>query len=566
MKHSSLWIILQRMRAPFLVLILTYTISIIGLLIIDGVDNEGKPYHMSIFDAFYFMTYTATTIGFGESPFPFVYAQRIWVSISIYFSVIGWLYSIGTLITLLQDKLFLQEVAKTKFQRKVKYLKEKYLIILGYNAITSEIIKKANEYGLRSIVIEKDEQKREKLLLENFTPPVYCLNADVHNPEALEMAGIKSIYCKAIISLFQNDALNLRIALTSKVLNPNITMAIKSTTKNQTENLADLGVQIIENPFEIIAEQMNMAINAPHSLRLVRWMYGLCHLFDPLRTLPKGKYIICGYGRMGQSIYETLKQNNFDIAFVEIDSKKAHQLEPFERSMIHVGDGDDKAILRKLGINESVAIIAGTDDDTTNLSILATAKKLNPNIITIARENEMEDFSIFENSNIHTIFIPSKTLINKTVNAIMNPALDLFIKNIALLGEENVISLTKKLLEIDLYPTIFTLKINEIQAPILYENLGEKSITLSLLKTSLKNRKSINNLIPLMRLRQKNILFLPDWESPLLRDDLFLFAGDKNAQDHLEYIVNNIHEFHYAFYGEEKSFFLPFLKKYSNKR
>ncbi|MDD3342087.1 MAG: NAD-binding protein [Sulfurospirillaceae bacterium] len=566
MKHSSLWIVLQRMRAPFLVLIVTYTISIVGLLVIDGVDNNGNIYHMSIFDAFYFISYTATTIGFGESPFTFTYAQRIWVSISIYFSVIGWLYSIGTIITLLQDKLFLQEVEKAKFLRHIKYLKEKYLLILGYNAITSEIIKKANENGLRAVVIEKDEQKREKLLLENFTPPVYCLNEDVHNPKALEMAGIKSIYCKAIISLFQNDALNLRIALTSKVLNPNITMAIKSTTKNQTENLEDLGVQIIENPFEIIAEQINLAINAPHSLRLIRWIYGLCNLYDPLRTLPKGKYIVCGYGRMGESIYETLKENQFEIAFIEIDSTKAKRLSLSEGNSIHIGDGDDKAMLTGLGIKECVAIIAGTDDDTTNLSILSTAKKLNPNIITIARENEIEDFSIFENSSIHTIFIPAKTLINKTVNAIMNPVVDIFIKNITAFGEQNVIAITKKLLEIDLHPILFTLKVDEIQAPVLLEHLFNEQIPLSLLKTSLKNRKGSNNLIALMRIRQKEIDFLPHWESPIQQHDLFLFAGDENAQDHLEYIVSNIHEFYYAFYGQEKSFLAPFLKKAPQKQ
>ena len=551
---------MQRMRAPFLVLIVTYTISIIGLLIIDGVDNNGKVYHMSIFDAFYFVSYTATTIGFGESPFTFTYAQRIWVSISIYFSVIGWLYSIGTIITLLQDKLFLQEVGKAQFRRHIKYLKKKYLLILGYNAITSEIIKKANEYDLRAVVIENDEHKREKLLLENFTPPVYCLNEDVHNPKALEMAGIKSIYCKAIISLFQNDALNLRIALTSKVLNPNITMAIKSTTKNQSENLEDAGVQIIENPFEIIAEQINMAINTPYSLRLVRWIYGLCNLYDPLRTLPKGKYIVCGYGRMGQSIYETLKENHFEIAFIEIDSTKAKQLSPLEGSSIHIGDGDDKTMLMELGIDTCVAIIAGTDDDTTNLSILSTAKKLNPDIITIARQNEMEDFSIFENSNIHTVFIPAKTLINKTVNAIMNPVVDIFIKNIVALGEHNVITLTKQLLEIDLRPILFTLKIDEEQAPVLFEHLTKETITQALLKTSLKNRKSTNNLIALMRIRNKEIAFLPDWDSPLEKNDLFLFAGDENAQDHLEYIINNIHEFHYALHGREKSFLAPFFK------
>ena len=559
--HSSLWLILQRMRTPFLVIILTYTISIIGLLLIDGMDNEGKPYHLTIFDAFYFISYTATTIGFGETPFAFTYPQRIWVSMSIFFTVTGWFYSIGTLIALLQNKLFLEEFERAKFARKVAYLKEKYIIFLGYNTITSEIIKKANEYGLRAVVVEKEEQKRDHLLLENFTPPVFCLNADAYNPEALELAGIKSPYCRAIVSLFENDALNLRIALTSKVLNPTITMAIKSTTKNQTENLLDVGVQIIENPFEIIANQIHMAINTPHVLRLARWIYGICNLYDPLLTLPRGKYLVCGYGRMGKSLLEVLQHDGIEIVFAEIDQQKTHHFPVDDQHMIYIGDGDDKEMLKSLGIEQCVAIIAGTNDDTTNLSILSTAKKLHPKIITIARENELEDFSIFESSNIDTIFIPAKVLINKTVNAILNPALDLFIKNITNLGEERVIALTKHLINIDSHPLLFTLKIDEAQAPMLSQNIHALTLKLSLLKTSLKNRTFDNNLIPLMRLRNKVVEMLPDWESSLEKNDLFLFAGDANAQDHLEYIANNFYEFHYAYYGEEKSYFNKFWAK-----
>lgn len=147
MKNSSLWIILQRMRTPFLVIVITYTISIIGLLVIPGTDNNGNIYYMSIFDAFYFITYTATTIGFGETPYAFTYPQRMWVSFSIYFNVLGWFYSIGSLVALLQDKLFIQELAKNRFKRQINNLKEKYILVLGYNLITSEIIKKAIDSG-----------------------------------------------------------------------------------------------------------------------------------------------------------------------------------------------------------------------------------------------------------------------------------------------------------------------------------------------------------------------------------------------------------------------------------
>ncbi len=192
MKNSSLFIVLQRMRKPVLVLIITYTIAIIGLLIIDGVDNEGKPYQMTIFDAFYFVTYTATTIGFGETPYTFTYAQRMWVSASIYITVLGWFYAVGTLVSLLQDKLFIREIKRTKFKKQVSSIKEKFIIILGYNQITNEIVNRAIEQGIRAVIIEKDETKANEAILENYTPTVPVLVADAHSAWAIEHAGIKS--------------------------------------------------------------------------------------------------------------------------------------------------------------------------------------------------------------------------------------------------------------------------------------------------------------------------------------------------------------------------------------
>ena len=100
MRNNTFFIILLKMRAPFLVIIITYTIAIIGLVIIEGVDSSGNPYRMSIFDAFYFVSYTATTIGFGENPTVFTYPQRIWVTFTIYLTVLGWLYGIGSLVSL----------------------------------------------------------------------------------------------------------------------------------------------------------------------------------------------------------------------------------------------------------------------------------------------------------------------------------------------------------------------------------------------------------------------------------------------------------------------------------
>ena len=80
-----------------------FAVSVLGLTLIPGRTPAGRPYQMSFFDAFYFMSYTATTIGFGELPVPVHRRQRMWVTLSIYLTVIGWAYAIGSLLTLLQD-------------------------------------------------------------------------------------------------------------------------------------------------------------------------------------------------------------------------------------------------------------------------------------------------------------------------------------------------------------------------------------------------------------------------------------------------------------------------------
>lgn len=555
MKNSSLFIILQRMRKPFLVIVITYTIAMVGLLLINGVDDKGQPYHMTIFDAFYFVTYTATTIGFGETPYAFTYPQKLWVTFSIYLTVLGWFYGIGSLVSLLQDKLFLREMEKARFRRQVKGVREKFIIILGYNQITNEIINRALDQGIRAVVIEKDENRANELILENYTPTVPVLVADAFTPNSLIEAGLQKYNCKGLVSIFDDDSLNLRIALTSKLLNSHVRLAVKSTTINHSENLKDLDVEIIANPFFIISNEIAMALNAPNLLKLEKWIYKIDDLNAKLPSFPKGKYIVCGYGRMGQHIYNTLKLSDVEAEFVELDQLKVNKFNTSDSLKITYGNADDKDILLNVGILDAVAIISATNDDTTNLSILATAKKLNPKIMTIARENEMDDFSIFKNAKVDHVFMPSRILINKTTNALISPLSDKFIRVLFSQDDTWGAKLVRNLIQtIDEAPLLFELRIDNKKAPQIYETLKEeKEVFLEIFNRSLYNREQKNNIIPLLILREEESILLPSLDLSLKEGDEILFACDENARDDIEYIAENFYEFYYAYTGQERS-------------
>ncbi len=554
MRNSSLFIILQKMRKPFLVIIVTYTISIIGFLFIGGKDSSGNYYQMTLFDAFYFVSYTATTIGFGEIPYAFTYPQRIWVTISTFLTVLGWFYSIGTLVSLLQDKLFLQELERARFLKQIKNLNEKFIIILGYNQITRKIIIKAIEQGIRAVVIEKDSLKIEKLVLENFTPTVPVLFSESFTVRVLESAGLKKRNCKAIVSLFDDDAINLKITLIAKTLNKSVKVAVKSTTINQTENLRDLDAQIIVNPFSIISSEIKMALTAPNLFKLEKWLYKIDNLNANLPTFPKGLYVICGYGRMGAKIFEKLDKNNVEVKFIEINKERNKQLSKDERNYVIFGDADDRELLEDIGIKNAVVIIAATNDDTTNLSILATARKLNPDIITMARENDLADDFLFRSAKVNHIFTPSKILVNKITNALMNPLCDEFLKLIIKENNEWATKLVIRLIkEIDENPLIMAIEINLENTPEIYKHLSEKNIlNLKILSTSLHNNSQSNNIVPLLLQRENDIMLLPSWEIEIKIGDKILLACDEHAKNDIEYICQNTYEFYYALTGKEK--------------
>ena len=559
MNEGSLWIVLQKMRLPFVVILVTYTVAMIGLIVIPGEDINGNVYHMSIFDAFYFVTYTATTIGFGELPFAFTYYQKIWISASIYFLVLGWFYSIGTLVSLFGDKLFLSEIAIAKFQRSVRNIEDDFVIILGYNETTREIIRRMLSWDMRVVVIEINQERANYLQLEGFMPSVPILVKDAHNPIALEDAGIKLQNCKGIISIFEDNALNLRITLSAKLLNPKVNIVAKSTTPEETENLIDAGANIVDNPFSIIACQLQMSLNAPSLYKIENWLYKMDTLESKTFSLPRTNIIICGYGRLGSNIAAMFMKNNIHPTIIESREARVKAADYAGiKNVIH-GNADDHYYLDTANAHEAELIIIVTHDDTINLSILSTVKKINPKALIVARENEITDFSIFSRAKIDRLYIPARILIQKTTSALSYPLSDRFIgilpsKDEAW-GHQLLASLIQK---IGIDPVVHELNITKDDAYEIHQYLKntKNSISLETLKLSRRDRKQKNNLFTLLILRDEEEILLPSDDTQIQIDDKILFACDENAIDDIEYIANNAYEFDYIISGKEKKFFL----------
>ncbi|MBU1669169.1 NAD-binding protein [bacterium] len=551
MSDNALWIILQRLRKPIIVIIVTYAISILGMVLIDGMDDQGNVYHLTFFDAFYFISYTASTIGFGETPYTFTYEQRLWVLICIYLTVIGWFYGIGALVSIISDKTLKSELMKSQFRKRVKMLKSDFIIILGYNHVHSQVIRKLVNVGLNVVLIDNSEENIHGFLLEDFSKSVPVMVGNALLTETLEDAGIHQTNCKAIVAHFFEEEKNLRIAILTKFLNPNVTMITKATWKDTINSLLDTDIAKVENPFEIFAKRIDIALTSPHILILENWIYKNADLADEASFLPQGKYIICGYGRLGKAIQE--KFDKHGIEYVIIDEHLMGTREMIENKTFIRANADDKEILLQAGIERAVGLVAGTQNDIDNISILLTAKKLNPNIYVIARENTMKEVSIFEATKSDWLFIIERILINKTALQLAHPLKHAFLKKTLYQDEawgRALVNFLKSQLGDN--PKLMKLSIDEESAYALYHEIERgELVNIDVLLRSLEDWNNNHKAIALLLKRNGKEVLLPQNEVLQLNDEI-LFACDEESAEEIELIASNMYELHYVCSGKEK--------------
>ncbi len=552
MKNNALWIILQRFRIPLIVIIVTYSIAILGMVLIPGMDDQGNVYHLTFFDAFYFISYTASTIGFGETPYTFTYEQRLWVLVCIYLTVIGWFYTIGALVSILSDKTLKQELMRGQFRRRVQGLRSDFIIILGYNYVNSQVIRKLINAGLNVVVIDKSEDKINGFLLEDYSKSVPVLVGNALLTETLENAGIYKSNCQAVVAHFYKEDKNLRIAILTKFLNPNIKVITKATLRDTMTSLIDTDIAKVENPFEIFAKRFDLALSSPHILVLENWIYKNSDLTDEAIFLPQGRYIICGYGRLGKVLKAKLDKHDLDYVIIE-EKLRGDPKMVAEGRYIRT-NADDKDVLLEAGIESASVLVAGTHNDIDNISILLTARKLNPDIYVIARENTMKEVSVFEAAKANWLFMIEKILINKTSLQLAQPLKHCFLKKILYQNEAWASSLVHLLTtQLGDNPKLLNLTITKQRAYAIYHAIEEgKTITIDDLLKSLQDWTTYHKAIPLLLKRGKEEFLLPSNEVLQLGDQI-LFACDEESREEIELIASNIYDLHYVCSGEEKN-------------
>ena len=543
-----LFLFFRRMRAPLLVLITAYALSIAGLVLIPGTDQQGQPWHFDFFHAFYFVSFMGSTIGFGEIPYEFNTLQRMWTTISLYVCVISWLYAIGKILTLLQDPAFRRIVSEQRFTQQVRRLKTPFYLVCGYGETGSLLINALNQRNLQSVVIDDDLERVNQLTLDCYTLDVPSLCCDGREVRYLREAGLEQPNCQAVLALTSNEDVNVKIAITSKLLKPQLTVICRANTQSTAANLGSFNTDYIINPFRIFADHLAMALRTPSVHLLYQWLITVADtpLPKPVRP-PRGVWIICGFGRFGREVHRYLDYEGIQTVVIEPDAKQAPP-------GAIIGRGTEAVTLREAGIDKAVGLVAGADQDINNLSIVMTAKDLKPDLYIVARQNRRANDAVFKAASIDLIMESSRILVWRILPLLTVPLLSRFLLEVRHHNEMWAQQLLHDIrgLCAGRTPHIWALTINDEQAPTLTAALAQgANIRLVHLLSKPHAREQRLACIALMLLRNGEEILLPAVEEPLLLGDQLLFCMAKGVRQGMQSVLYDSNLLAYVMTGEE---------------
>ena len=542
---------LRRLRAPFVTLISVYAIAIFGLVLMPGVDPQGNVWHLSLFDAFYVMSYTATTIGFGEVPHPFSYAQRLWMTVSIYITVIGWAYTLGSIFALTRHAAFRIALGRYRFEARVRRMTDAFYVVCGYGQSGRRLVAAFDEIGFATVVLELDPDRARAHLVRDTRQPSALLIADARTPDVLESAGVKMPNCAGLVALTRDDEVNQAIAIGARVLARELPVLARVKSPGARETLEAIGNVTVVNPFETFAFNFGLALAQPDTLRLEDWLSGVPGAKPPPRIeAPHGHWVIAGYGRFGHCMGQALQAAELSFKAIDIDPDSCG-----EEGI--VGSALAEEELQQAGIEEACGLIAGTDSDANNLAIVNSARRCKRKLFIVVRQNEVGNRSLIEAARADMEFVQSALMTNECLQLLTTPLLNRFL----LLARQqpnvwaNGVAGRVRDVVGDIVPSVWGINCDTdlLGARHALLESPEPPLTLAHLLADPDDRRRRLEAVPLLLLTGGRDVLLPDEHTPLRSGDRILFAGGAGVEGLQRRILSDDVAIDYVRTGHEPS-------------
>lgn len=561
--NPALWIFLRHMRRPIIIILVAYAISVLGLTLIPGITIDGETSYLSIFHSLYVISYTATTIGFGEVPHAFSNGQRFWLVIVIHFTVVSWAYTISSILGLLQNPTFKQILKRRGFAKRVKSINIPFYIICGFGETGSFLTKSLIERGYGVVIIEINPERESELILQNYSVYVPHINGDASNIELLKDAGIETRYCAGVIALTDDDTINQRIMVVSQFIRHRLYTACRCDNSRMRAILKNADVDLLINVFDIFAERIRLAIIRPH----------LHTLIDLIRrgTSQKlenfsGKWVIFGWGRFGSTIGKMMRKCGLEVIPVDVEAKAVWGE---KNAIVSENFGDDG--MKEL-LDGARGVVIATPNDPANMALLLAARSTNKDIFSIVRQNRTNNSALFEQLNADFTMLPRNIIIDEIISNLTLPLLGKFFELVENEPEEWAQMMLRLISKTIVKPNtplhVWTIEINQRKTSAIMQlvNEGVKIELRHLIHQHDKENVYADSQIytfPILIARQQEYFLAPSLDFELLPRDRILFVGHQEEEKWMLHTFQSLPLCEHIVFGKPRprSFVINWLRQ-----
>ena len=212
----------------------------------------------SYFDGFYMTLMTLTTVGYGEVH-PLSSAGRVLASALMMGGVLTVFISIGVLVDVIIKIELADRFGRKRRQQMIEKLQDHY-IVCGAGRVGRSVIRELRRSGVPVLLIDSDVARAQWSIQEGIP----TLVADATKDETLQRARVA--HAKGLVAAISSDAENVYVALSARVLNPNLIISARATDEQAEEKLKRAGATTVFTPYTFIGHRLAQSMLRPHVL------------------------------------------------------------------------------------------------------------------------------------------------------------------------------------------------------------------------------------------------------------------------------------------------------------
>lgn len=218
-------------------------------------------------------------------------------------------------------------------------------------------------------------------------------------------------------------------------------------------------------------------------------------------------YIVCGFGRIGRTVGQLLKEKPVPVVIVEKNPESIPLIQA--KNFLYVsGEATSEEILLKAGILKAKGLVAAVSSDADNVYITLTARGLNPGLFILARAADESSIVKLTRAGADKVISPYDIGARSMANSILRPTVIDFI-------------------ELAMHNRSLDLQIEELA-------VSEKSEIKDLTLMESAIRKDFDLIVVAIKKGTGEMIFNPSSQAKIQVGDILVALGDRENLARLE--------------------------------